>query len=466
MLLPLAAVLVAPALAAQTAETTRDRIRPWPQDPRYWEYGGQPALLLGGSKDDNIFQLPDLREHLDAVAAAGGNYVRNTMSDRPDKGFEVYPFLRLESGMYDLEQWNPEYWRRVDNLLTWSEERDIIVQIEVWDRFDYTDGKIERWGKHPYNPRNNVNYTVEESGFQPTYKKHPGKNEQPFFFTVPALRNNEVVLRYQQRQVAKLLSISLRHGNVLYCMDNETNASPEWGAHWARFIREKAKDAEVEVYITEMWDQWDPRGKEHRHTFDHPELYSFVDTSQNSHNKGQKHWDNLQWVRRYVASPPRPVNHVKIYGSDSGRYGAHRDAEERFWRNVIGGAASSRFHRPDAGIGLSPSAITHLKSVRMLQREVDLIRCEADGKSSLLFERSPNEAYLTRIDGEQYAVFFPDGGDVELDLTGYPATFDLQWLEVSKSRWCGEASFRGGRKVKLTPPGNGYWIAALKSTPR
>ena len=41
------------------------RIRPWPEDPRYWEYGGKPVLLLGGSKDDNIFQLPDLREHLD-----------------------------------------------------------------------------------------------------------------------------------------------------------------------------------------------------------------------------------------------------------------------------------------------------------------------------------------------------------------------------------------------------------------
>jgi hypothetical protein len=69
------------ALAADDA----DRIRPWDQDPRYWQYRGQPVLLLGGSKDDNLFQIPDLKEHLDEMAACGANYIRNTMSDRPDK---------------------------------------------------------------------------------------------------------------------------------------------------------------------------------------------------------------------------------------------------------------------------------------------------------------------------------------------------------------------------------------------
>jgi hypothetical protein len=37
---------------------------------------------------------------------AGGNYMRNTMSDRPDKGFEVYPFQRRADGKFDLREWN------------------------------------------------------------------------------------------------------------------------------------------------------------------------------------------------------------------------------------------------------------------------------------------------------------------------------------------------------------------------
>ena len=136
----------------------KNRIRPYEKNPYYWQYKGKPVLLLGGSKDDNLFQVPNLKEHLDLLVSVGGNYIRNTMSDRKDKGFEVYPFKRLPNGKYDLSQWNDEYWKRFKNLLKWTEQRDIIVQIEVWDRFDYTDhGGFKTWGSNPYNPDNNIN---------------------------------------------------------------------------------------------------------------------------------------------------------------------------------------------------------------------------------------------------------------------------------------------------------------------
>jgi len=108
-----------------------DRIQPWSKNPRYWQYKGRPVLLLGGSKDDSLFQIPDLKEHLDAMAAVGANYIRNTMSDRPDHDFEVYPFAKRPDGKYDLQQWNDEYWQRFENMLRWTAERGIIVQIEV-----------------------------------------------------------------------------------------------------------------------------------------------------------------------------------------------------------------------------------------------------------------------------------------------------------------------------------------------
>ena len=44
-----------------------DRIRPYSENPMYWQYKGKPILLLGGSKDDNLFQIPDLKEHLDLL---------------------------------------------------------------------------------------------------------------------------------------------------------------------------------------------------------------------------------------------------------------------------------------------------------------------------------------------------------------------------------------------------------------
>ncbi|MCB1128789.1 MAG: hypothetical protein KDM81_19995, partial [Verrucomicrobiae bacterium] len=336
--------LALPPLACSAATVDdADAIRPWPANPFYWQYRGQPVFLAGGTDDDNLFQWPKekLIPQLDLLAACGGNYVRNTMSDRQDKGFELYPFARRTDGRYDLDQWNDAYWDRFETFLTETEKRGIIVQIEVWDRFDYSTGN---WPPHPYNPKNNVNYTAEESGLAAEYPDHPGRNRQPFFFTVPTLRNNGTVFNYQRRFVDKMLGHALAHGNVLYCMDNETNGDPKWGAWWAGYLKQQAAKAGRTIFVTEMWDNWDLKSDEHRRTFDHPELYDFVDVSQNNHQKGQVHWDNFQWVRRYLAQQPRPINTVKTYGADGNKFGhTDQDGLERVWRHVLGGAAAVRF---------------------------------------------------------------------------------------------------------------------------
>jgi len=444
-------------VTAGQADTGTRAILPWSENPRYWQYKGKPVVLIGGSKDDNLFQIPDLKEHLDALAAVGGNYIRNTMSDRHDKGFEVYPFKRLPNGKYDLDQWNPEYWRRFENMLRWTAERDIIVQIEVWDRFDYAR---TNWPPHPYNPKNNINYTYEQSGFAPEYPDHPGTNRQPFFFTTPAQRNNTVVFKYQRRFVDKMLSHTLKYGHVLYCMDNETSGEEAWGAFWADYIKKQAAKAGRRVYVTEMWDDWNLQAERHRRTLDHPELYDFVDVSQNNHQKGQRHWDNFQWVRAYIAKRPRPINTVKTYGADTGRFGNSRDGLERLWRHIIGGAASARFHRPDAGLGLSKVAQAHLRSMRMFLDRFDIVHAEPDARSTLLRDRSPNEAYLT-VAPRQWAVYFPAAGSVGLDLSKASGSLRLTWLEIAASKWHDAQTITAGRIVQLRTPGPGHWLALV-----
>ena len=128
-------------------------------------------------------------------------------------------------------------------------EREIIVQIEVWDRFDYSR---DNWEPHPYNPKNNINYSYAESGFAEHYPDHPGANKQPFFFTTADQRNNRVVLTYQQAFVDKLLDHALEYDHVLYCMDNETSVTAEWGAYWAGYIRESAEAEGRKVHTTEI----------------------------------------------------------------------------------------------------------------------------------------------------------------------------------------------------------------------
>jgi hypothetical protein len=446
--------------AADNRSLDSDRIQPYVKNPRYWQYKGQPVLLLGGSKDDNLFQIPKLKQHLDEIRAAGGNYIRNTMSDRKDKGFELYPFKQLRDGKYDLQQWNEEYWKRFDNMLLWTAERDIIVQVEVWDRFDYSR---QNWDPHPYNPKNNINYTRAQSGLAERYPDHPGRNKQPFFFTTPKQRNNMVVLRYQQQFVDKVLSYSLQHNHVLYCMGNETSGEEAWGAYWAHFIRQRAKQAGKQVCLTEMWDAWDLKADEHKRTFDHPERYDFCDVSQNNQKKGQVHWDNFQWARQRIFAQPRPLNTVKTYGAEGSPYGDHRDGIERFWRHILGGAASARFHRPDAGLGLSPAAIAAIQAARKLESLIKL--WDVEPALDLLSERKANEAYLAARPGQAYALLFTNGGSVVLDLKNTRRRFDLQWIDVTAGNLAKRESFQGGGQVQIAAPGLGPWVVAIKAIP-
>lgn len=440
--------------AAGASGGSASPIKPYASNPSYWQLNGAPVLLVGGSVEDNLFQQNNLEQHLDDIAAAGGNYVRNTMSSR-DAG-NAHPFKKLPSGKYDLDQWDDSYWKRFDNFLTWTAARDIIVQIEVWDRFDYSR---EQWKPSPYNPGNNINYTSSESGLAADYPDHPGTNKQPFFKTVPKLQNNVVLLKYQDAVVDKMLSYTLSHGHVLYTMDNETSGDPAWSGYWATRIRQAATAAGVQVHTTEMWDDWDITAKVHNNTFDHPELYSFGDVSQNTHISDQTHWDRLQAVRQSMAKAPMPLNNVKIYGADGGPYGDDSDAIERFWRNLVGGLASSRFHRPTAGMGLSAKVAQHLTAVRVVEQRAKF--WDLEPRNDLLGDRQSDEAYLAAKPGQLYVLYFTNGGSVSLDLSGAAKKFRLDWVDLAKGTWAGASPVTGGSSLVVKAPGSGPQIAVL-----
>jgi hypothetical protein len=157
------------------------------------------------------------------------------------------------------------------------------------------------------------------------------------------------------------------------------------------------------------------------------------------------------------------MNNVKIYGANGGQYGSTRDGQERFWRNVFGGFASSRFHRPPAGLGLSKIAQAHIRSMRMLTSVIDIFKCEPH--NDLLGNRSWNEAYCTAQPGVEYAVFFADGGNVTLDVsTAGDRVLTVRWLDIRASEWRGEAQRlgeEGGTVRMVTPREEGYWAAVV-----
>jgi len=217
------------------------------KNPAYWQYKGKPVMLLGGTDDDALFQwagdMDLLQSQLDLLQSCGGNYVRCTMSSRkPDSLVcppRVRPYQRLSNGKFDLNQWNNEYWERLEVFLSECRKRDIFAQIEVWATYDLVHVRPERansWPSHPLNPKNNVNYGYAPETIFP--EKPKSRLNDAFYQTIPTLKHDPIVLKYQQAFVNKLLSHCLKYDNVLYCVDNEQRPQHpyQWGHYWAKYM--------------------------------------------------------------------------------------------------------------------------------------------------------------------------------------------------------------------------------------
>lgn len=447
-------------LSAQADNT--NRIQPYSKNPFYWQYKGRPVLLLGGTGQDNLFNNitglqpgnTTLEEHLDLLVSVGGNYVRNTMHAR-NQG-NVFPFKQLPNGKYDLEQWNQEYWRRFENFLKLTAERDIIVQIELWDQWDYCRGL---WDRDPWNPDLNINYTTEYTQLKGSghYNgvTHAGGGKLDFFLTVPEVHNDTVVLAFQQRFVDKVLSHTFKYHHVLYTITNELflQHPPEWSWYWARYIRQKAAKAGVKIEVTEMLQIEDVTHEQHKASLDHPEIFTFVDVSQNSSVSGQVNWGHFQYVRNYLKDHPRPINSVKLY------YGDPAIVVPNYWRNLIGGGASVRFHRPPNGLGLSAPAQASVAAVRKVESMVRF--WELEPSQHLLSQRDDDEAYLAAKLGRQYVLLFPNGGSVGVNLIEAKGDFMLRWVNISTGAWGEESQIGGGKPVTVTAPSTGPWAAVM-----
>jgi hypothetical protein len=471
----LALVFVLGAWGAFAVEVTEaNRIRPYPANPFYWEYKGQPVLLIGGSREDNLFNHPDgLAEHLDTLRAAGGNYIRNTMSSRNPGN--PWAFRRLENGLYDLDQWNDAYWQRFETLLRLCLERDIIVQVEIWDPWDYfmTEAPLGYgpnnvgWESCPFNPRLNINYTAAESGLAEDIDYHSGSRPSGhlFFHTVPALKDVALVRRYQEAFVSKLLSIALEFPNVLYCMNNEIGEPPEWGEYWAAFIRSRATEAGKTVYLADMRRNSNFESEEQVRLLHDRVHYDFFEISQNNANNDQRHYDMILSIRSQVLDQPKPLNNVKIYGGEIGSWTTSvEEGTRRFWRSLFAGCASVRFHRPGPshhffGIGLSGLAQTHIRSARTFTEAMNVFVCEP--RNDLLSDRDLNEAYCLAQPGLQYAVYFPNGGNVKLDLSDTGGTLEIHWFDIASGAWQPARRAMGGGTLELNAPGPGPWAVRI-----
>jgi hypothetical protein len=391
----------------------------------------------------------------------------------------------MSGARYDLNKMTGPFWERLEMFISEADERDIIVQIEVWDRFDLIDGSWGSWPVSPWNPKNNVNYTSASSGLATSYKSF-GKH--PFLKGVPGhpayenaspsrKRKHDLVRSFQDKFADKLLSITLNYNNVLYCMNNETHEEPAWGLYWMNFIEAEANAQGRSVLTTDMFDdvfraetsrglayQLNNRGK-----------YDYVDVSQtNSRHADQAHWDKIEWISHAAKriDPPYLLHMTKVYGNDIAlegkpwsrfRPGDSDNAIEEWWRNLIAGVAGVRFHRPTAGIGLCDASKNCIRATRKVETRIKFWNVEPG--VDLLTNRQSDEAYLAAEPGKAYILYFTKngGGSVGLKLNSYPdATFELRWVNIGTGNWGPTKTISGGNTVIVErPDDSSHWVATI-----
>jgi hypothetical protein len=422
-------------------------IKPYSENKKYWEYNNQPLLLIGGSNTHNLFNSSsiNIEDHLTLLKNSGGNYIRNTMSSR-EKG-NVQPHLLLSNGLYDLNQWNNKYWNRLSNFLTIAKNKGIIVQIELWDRWDHVNVP---WDKSSWNPKNNINYTTDNSNLIISCNGHADQNLNPFLKTVPSMQNNTIVLRYQQKFIDKILEEISKFDNILLCINNETTEDLKWSDYWVNYIKNKS-----DKYISDMRNNWNITHSSHVEMYNN-ELYDFVDISQNNQNSGQLTYNRILSVwNSYLYKNPRPMNMVKIYGgfvSGKNYAGGIIEGKKKFWRSIFAGVASVRFHRPGYGLGLNDIAQTQLKSASIFLGEFDIFSSIPD--NSLINNRATDSAYLLK-NQHQYAVYLPNGGTVSIKLPNN--NFNRKILNIDTNTISNTETINGGNHT-LSLSSNTQWL--------
>ena len=500
-LLILLIIFVIPAAAAGQG------ISPYAKNPLYWQYKGKPILLIGGSDLDNLFQWDksvqtwlgeSLTTHLDILVRVGGNYVRNTMSSRSYTSIGQllwnklpYPFKKV-GNLYDLNKWNSVYWQKLKTLLTETQVRGIIVQLEIWDRWNESGNSNSAnngWYYSPWNPTNNINYNWSDSnllsqGYTGFYN----------LFHTALTAQDPVLLPYQQKFVKKIIDTVIDGGfsNVLFQVDNESGIGEndlEPDPAWAQYIRNYAASKGKTVYVgTSRRFQWPFYYQTTNfQDWNNPEIsnvilssvFNFNDISQNNGNVGQIQYDNLIWYRNKMIQngKQRPINHVKSYyfkwptGSDFGKRtnGTDTEAGAKLWRAVFGGAASFRFHRntPYAtiqpGLGLSPLAQTHIRSMRLLQDKINIYSMIPN--NNLLSNREKDEAYCLFEPTKQIAVYFTGNGNlsIRLDISSIGGKkLKFQWLDILSSTWIQYPTMYRGSTATLIAPSSNPWVVVLR----
>ncbi len=359
-------------LPDSNAEQSNNQLQPYPENPFYLAWGETPVFPIGGAGIHSWYPLSgfdgvtyqDQLERLAVVVKSIDNphvcgitrcLAYSPVAKGDYSGEALQPWLLLDDGRYDLTQFSPEWEKRLQHYLSIALENRIVISLEIWDDWSLTRGPGGArdpgpglvWNIHPFNPKNNINYD------ETVLPANAERCNPPFYRTIPSQDDNPIVLDLQKLYVNRLLEFASDHPNVMINISNESRATLEWSQYWATYIREHAAPGLMigDMPSTNRRDghgECDP--ELNPLTLSTDPLYDYVDIAQgvSRHEFGaavKQAIGGAERIRMYrAAMESADTRRPLVISKDYTNYGL--DGDIVFWSRFVGGASTSRFHRP------------------------------------------------------------------------------------------------------------------------
>jgi hypothetical protein len=241
---PLACLAGLLALLSARDAAAAASLRLCPENTRYLEHRGRPALIIGSGEHYGavLNEDFDFKKYLAALNRDGLNHTRtftgaayvepqgafniarNTLAPRGDR--YRAPWARSQQPGYagggnrfDLSRWDDAYFQRLRDFIAEADRRNVIVEVNLFCPF-YGE---EQWRLSPFHPDNNVNnagVNVSRTNVY-TLDKHGG------------------LLEWQEKFVRKIVAELRDLDSFYYEICNEPyfgGVTLDWQAHIAALI--------------------------------------------------------------------------------------------------------------------------------------------------------------------------------------------------------------------------------------
>lgn len=424
---------------------------------RWFTYDGQPTYLVGfDSQELACDPTIDYVAALDQFVKYRINKVRIwTYCWFGTTSFKALtPWVREPTGLFNLDQWNPEFWERTKDFFISARDRKITVEITVfapypgWAAWWRDDGVPDTdLFKIAWNKKNNVNGVFSSNA--------RGLFQSEFFnLNHPEVSHSGRRLRdYQQDLVDKVTSefgafenVYIEVCNEFGTYDLDVDTWHPWQLEWARRINETASNM---VAVHAGWDKEGPFRPKHYWDSKFVDIMNFRLRGSPQEVSDALHYSQLKGKILSVNETPGFPENKEDFHNDLDRH-------TRFaWAIFMAGGHVGFYEDNSSRIGSQGwvNGAQRLKALREIAEKVSFWKLSPVNKKGVEYDRlikkGPTGAghQLLANPGSEYVAYFWGSQSANAVRIRLPAgAYSYKWYDVRDA-----SLIKGGKVVRSTP---------------